>query len=156
MITGYLPYEDLLRLQLVSKPFSRIINPQLAPEESKIALVMNAENYIERHHSNRNGHKARLGCYFCYRVIEVREFAISRDQLSRDPSSRQALRRFCISCGISKGYHKPGDMLERRDGTMWWICACKRIQDKGTTLVCNRCRMHVPYRQSVRDELGDE
>lgn len=107
MIAQYLSYRD------VSLPLSRIINPQLAPEESKIAIVMHAEKDIERHHNKDN---ERLGCYVCHRVIEIRKFAIP--QLSTDPYSKQNLRRFCINCGILKGTIKQW---------MYYVCATERL-----------------------------
>ncbi|KAK9425497.1 hypothetical protein SUNI508_12953 [Seiridium unicorne] len=150
-IAHHLTYKDLLRLQVLSKTLQRIIDPQLASEESKISLVLCAEKDYKRHFSKGS---VRLGCFICYRVIDLREFAY--EQMARDPNTEllpgeppRYLRRFCISCGLKKGYHLPGTILERRDFTTCWICKCRQIRHKETTLVCDQCKMNMPFRKSV-------
>ncbi len=42
-----------------------------------------------------------------------------------------AVRRYCLDCGIRKGYHNPGEYHERKGGgTHVWIC-CGEYHDHG-------------------------
>lgn len=154
MISRHIPYKDLLLLQALSRRLRYIIDPLLASEASKIGLVMRAENY-KRHYEKKNGEIEKLGCFVCYRVIDVREFAGAEDQTLVDPFARHLagqplrhLRRFCIKCGVKKGYHNPGDVLDRRDHTTWWVCDCRHARDKAT-MACDRCGMNAPMRKPV-------
>lgn len=145
MIARYLPYKDLLQLQSLNKSLHHRIQPRLASEESKIALVMKAEKEFER-----NFHM--LGCYICFRVLERRRFAMTQHlkdpfvfQLAGRPANY--LRRFCIHCGLRKGYHTPGEILETRDKTILWVCECRQVKDKATQMLCEQCDMFMPLRK---------
>lgn len=141
-IARYLPYEALLVLGGLSRTLRRRVDPQLAAEESKIGLVLRAEK--DAAHNFRR-HRERLGCFACYRVLAVGEFAA--EQLARDPYSRGTgagggtfLRRYCVPCGLRRGWHRPGEVIERRDSSTWWVCGCRQARDKTTTSACRRCR----------------
>ncbi|KAK6219399.1 hypothetical protein LQW54_002130 [Pestalotiopsis sp. IQ-011] len=140
-IARYLPYEALLVLGSLSRTLRRRVDPQLAAEESKIGLVLRAEK--DAAHNFRR-HRERLGCFACYRVLAVGEFAA--EQLARDPYSRGTgaggvtfLRRYCVACGLRRGWHRPGEVIERRDSSTWWVCGCRQARDKATTSACRRC-----------------
>ncbi|KAF7517373.1 hypothetical protein G7054_g13830 [Neopestalotiopsis clavispora] len=167
MIAKQLPYETLLVLQTLSRTLRRIIDPQLASEASKLSLVMRAEkdgthNFCVRpprqrrgtatdghrhHHHHPDDHhhhhqQQRLGCFSCYRVLAMGAFAA--EQLARDPFAPATapapfLRRYCVPCGLARGWHYPGEVIERRDGSTWWVCQCRRAWDKSTTLSCRHC-----------------
>jgi hypothetical protein len=165
MIAKQLPYETLLVLQTLSRTLRRIIDPQLASEASKLSLVMRAEkdgthNFCVRpprqrrgtaaaadghHHPHPDDHhrqQQRLGCFSCYRVLAMGAFAA--EQLARDPFAPATapapfLRRYCVPCGLARGWHYPGEVIERRDGSTWWVCQCRRAWDKSTTLSCRHC-----------------
>ncbi|KAH8202715.1 hypothetical protein TruAng_003091 [Truncatella angustata] len=145
MILMKLSYKDLLRLQVVSKAMSRTINPQIASEEDKIALVIAAEKDFEANYKKKeDAHwMVGYGCYVCYRVIDSSEFAFEQ-YCTHFPTH---LRRYCINCGLERGYYQPGDTLKKRDQTDIWICKCKQINDKATTIFCNRCAMNMPLRK---------
>lgn len=138
-IARHLPYEALLVLGGLSRTLRRRVDPQVAAEESKIGLVLRAEK--DAAHNFRR-HRERLGCFACYRVLAVGEFAA--EQLARDPYSRRTggatfLRRYCVPCGLRRGWHRPGEVIERRDSSTWWVCGCRQARDKATTSACRRC-----------------
>jgi hypothetical protein len=153
-IARHLPYEALLRLRTLSRTLHRIIDPRLAAEETKIALVMHSEKDFER---NFRRSEERLGCYVCYRVLRASAFAT--DQMARDPFAPHLpgrpptyLRRFCIDCGLSRGYHYPGEVLERRrDFTTWWVCGCRQLRNRESTVTCCRCGMNMPLRKHEKN-----
>ncbi|ETS81941.1 hypothetical protein PFICI_06943 [Pestalotiopsis fici W106-1] len=158
MIARHLPYETLLLLHTLSKTLQRIIDPQLASEASKISLVMRAEKDGTHNFGRRppprqqmrdtataatwTDMQPRLGCFCCFRVLPVGEFAA--EQLARDPfrpatAPASFLRRYCVPCGLARQWHYPGEVIERRDASTCWVCQCRRAWDKSTTLSCRYC-----------------
>ncbi|KAI0149825.1 hypothetical protein F4776DRAFT_659720 [Hypoxylon sp. NC0597] len=145
-ICRYLPYETLLWLYRQSKTLHRIIDPHLAPDETKLSFVLRAERDFRKHYALN---PPNLGCYMCFRVLPSSVFA-SRQALQallRTSTSEDQplvnLRRFCIYCGIRSGCHNPGDDLSTRTGERFWLCDCLNIlSDK--TPYCKNCKTLCP------------
>ncbi|KAB5549974.1 hypothetical protein GE09DRAFT_1223784 [Coniochaeta sp. 2T2.1] len=55
---------------------------------------------------------------------------------------QQGIRRYCIDCGIKKGYHPSNKYLERKWGIEVWIC-CGAINEHGV-MNCPSCRRGCP------------
>ncbi|KAI1136087.1 hypothetical protein F5Y05DRAFT_392884 [Hypoxylon sp. FL0543] len=145
-ICGYLPYETLIWLHLESKVLYKIIDPYLAPYETKVSFVLRAERDFKQHYSLN---PPNLGCYMCFRVLPARVFASNQplQALLRTPTSDEQplvnLRRFCIYCGIRSGCHNAGDELNTRTRERFWLCDCLNIlSDK--TPACKNCRTLSP------------
>ncbi|KAF3057225.1 hypothetical protein GL218_06121 [Daldinia childiae] len=140
-ISQYIPYENLIYLSWASKVLNKLVDPRLAPHETKLSFVLRAERDFYRHYSIR---PSNLGCFMCYKILPASIFAIDQPlqaELSTSAVSRPVvvnLRRFCIRCGIQSGLHKPGDELLTRIDDRFWICDCLYVQGE-KTLVCRSC-----------------
>ncbi|KAI0103427.1 hypothetical protein F4814DRAFT_96892 [Daldinia grandis] len=140
-ISQYVPYENLIYLSWASKALNKMVDPHLAPHETKLSLVLRAERDYYRHYSLK---PSSLGCFICYKILPASVFAIDQPlqaELCTSASSEPVvvnLRRFCIGCGIQSGLHKPGDELTTRIDSQFWICDCLCIHGE-TTLVCRSC-----------------
>ncbi|KAI0384073.1 hypothetical protein F5Y04DRAFT_293452 [Hypomontagnella monticulosa] len=148
-ICQYIPYENLLWLYQQSRSLHRIIDPQLAPHETKVSLVIRAERDYPKHYDPPASKPVGLGCYMCSRVLPSSVFASNQPRqalLRALPSEEEFvinLRRFCISCGIQFGCHVPGDELNTRTGGRYWLCDCLCVlSDK--TPGCGNCRALCP------------
>lgn len=93
-----------------------------------------------------------LGCYHCYKVLPGGEFCLKTDQDDNNPppvkgracrGSGIAPRRYCLQCGIKKGFHIPGKYYERKLGIEIWICLCLRIHEK-YVMNCEDCGKMCP------------
>ncbi|KAI1807048.1 hypothetical protein F4811DRAFT_64112 [Daldinia bambusicola] len=140
-ISQYVPYENLIYLSWASKALNRMVDPYLAPHETKIAFVIRAERDFYRHFS---GEWPSLGCFMCFKVLPAGLFAVDQPlqaELRRSAVDEPVvvdLRRFCIGCGIQSGLHKVGEELNTRVGGRFWVCNCLYILDD-QTLVCRDC-----------------
>ncbi|KAI0847085.1 hypothetical protein F5Y00DRAFT_125591 [Daldinia vernicosa] len=143
-ISQYIPYENLIYLSWVSKALNKMVNPRLAPHETKLSFVLRAERDFYRHYSST---PSSLGCFICYKVLPASVFAIDQPLQAEVRSSALGgtttttvvnLRRFCIGCGIQSGLHKPGDELITRIDSRFWICDCLYTHGE-RTLVCRGC-----------------
>ncbi|KAI1392699.1 uncharacterized protein F4822DRAFT_138348 [Hypoxylon trugodes] len=150
-ICRYVPYEDLISLYRLSRTMNQVIDPQLAPHETKLSFVLRAERDFPQHFTKTkvNPNSPRLGCYMCFRVLSGDVFdsdqpvqALLRTSLS-DEQVIVNLRRFCIPCGIQSGCHNPGDKLVTRNGGRYWICDCLNVLDDKTA-GCKNCRTLCP------------
>ncbi|KAI2630314.1 hypothetical protein GGS26DRAFT_105690 [Hypomontagnella submonticulosa] len=148
-ICRYIPYENLLWLYQESKSLHRIIDPHLAPHETKLSLVLRAERDYPKHYDPPARRLPGLGCFMCYRVLPVSVFAKhqTRQALLRTlPSEEQSvihLRRFCIPCGIQSGCHVAGDELNTRTGERYWLCDCLCVLSDATP-GCGNCSALCP------------
>ncbi|KAK0657155.1 hypothetical protein B0T16DRAFT_53440 [Cercophora newfieldiana] len=87
------------------------------------------------------------------------------DQSSPRIKETWGTRRFCIPCGVKKGYYKPGALIElrtekpgskERKGRKGekegkeakWICNCYKIHKKPETLQCETCNGLTPMSQN--------
>jgi hypothetical protein len=103
-----------------------------------------------------------LGCYHCYRVLPGEEFCrepsrydvngISRDMVA--VGGNVAPRRYCLKCGIKKGFHLQGKYYERKVGVSIWVCRCETINEDGV-MHCERCQNMCPF-TSVERQKGEE
>ncbi|KAI1378595.1 hypothetical protein F4677DRAFT_411337 [Hypoxylon crocopeplum] len=145
-ICQYVPYENLLWLYQESKTLNQIIDPHLAPYETKISFVLRAERDFPQHYGEK---PPSLGCYMCHRVLPPSVFAADQPLqalLQVTPSAQQSvvnLRRFCIPCGIRWGCHGAGDKLSTRTGGRFWLCDCLRVLGDKTP-GCKDCRALCP------------
>jgi hypothetical protein len=87
-----------------------------------------------------------VGCYHCFTVRPPENFAMKieeedenahedsedADHASIRPRSGPAPRRYCLECGIKKGYYPPGKYLETKIGNnhIIWIC-CEGYHEYG-------------------------
>ncbi|KAI0882228.1 uncharacterized protein GGS22DRAFT_170502 [Annulohypoxylon maeteangense] len=155
-ICSYVPYENLLWLYQQSRALHRIIDPHLAPYETKASFTLRAERDFPQHY---NAKPPNLGCYTCSRVLTAAIFATNQplQALLRLTSSDEEmvvnLRRFCIYCGIHSGCHKPGDELSTRTGGRFWICDCLYILDDATP-GCKGCKARCPLVPRGRVKLA--
>ncbi|KAI0837196.1 hypothetical protein F5Y06DRAFT_297983 [Hypoxylon sp. FL0890] len=156
-ICRYLPYETLIWLSQESKALHRIIDPHLAPYETKLSFVLRAERDFKKHYEKSD--PPNLGCYMCFRVLPARVFASNQplQALLRTPMSEEQplvnLRRFCIYCGIRSGCHNAGDELNTRTRERFWLCDCLNIlSDK--TPCCKNCRTLCPLVPRGADEAA--
>jgi hypothetical protein len=103
-----------------------------------------------------------IGCYHCFTVRGPEFFAMKIDDedetwqedgedkdvgSSRPPtqaSTHSAPRRYCLDCGIKKGYHPPGKYLETKAGNnhIVWIC-CDGYHEYGLRN-CPKCGRGCP------------
>ncbi|KAI2775878.1 hypothetical protein F4815DRAFT_377602 [Daldinia loculata] len=140
-ISQYVPYENLIYLSWVSKALNKMVDPRLAPHETKLSFVLRAERDFYRHYSSR---PSSLGCFMCYKILPASVFAIDQQLQAELPASALGgsvvvnLRRFCIGCGIQSGLHKPGDELITRIDDRFWICDCLCVHGE-KKLVCRSC-----------------
>ncbi|KAI1209184.1 uncharacterized protein F4807DRAFT_427491 [Annulohypoxylon truncatum] len=155
-ICSYIPYENLLWLYQQSRGVHRIVDPHLAPYETKASFVLRAERDFFQHYSAK---PPNLGCYHCARVLPAAMFASNQplQALLRATASDEEtvvnLRRFCIYCGIQSGCHKPGDELNTRTGGRYWICDCLYILND-VTPGCKDCRARCPLVPRGRVKLA--
>ncbi|KAL7620422.1 hypothetical protein AAE478_009417 [Parahypoxylon ruwenzoriense] len=146
-ICQYVPYENLLWLYQGSRTLNRIINPHLAPYETKLSFVLRAERDYSKHCNQK---PPNLGCYMCHKVLSAGVFASNQplQAIPRAPPSEQQLvvnlRRFCIYCGIRSGCHVPGDSLITRTGDQFWLCNCLHILSAQVS-TCSDCRAMSPF-----------
>jgi hypothetical protein len=87
------------------------------------------------------------------------------DQSSPRIKETWGTRRFCIPCGVEKGFYKPGALIELRSEKPGgkerkgrkgdkegkeakWICNCYKIHKKPETLVCDECNGLTPMSQN--------
>ncbi|KAK0631737.1 hypothetical protein B0T14DRAFT_9424 [Immersiella caudata] len=87
------------------------------------------------------------------------------DQSSPRIKETWGTRRFCIPCGVKKGFYKPGALIELRSEKPGgkerkgrkgdkegkeakWICNCYKIHKKPETLVCDGCNGLTPMSQN--------
>ncbi|KAB5578352.1 hypothetical protein GE09DRAFT_1214528 [Coniochaeta sp. 2T2.1] len=66
----------------------------------------------------------------------------SNDNNSNKNNNTPGIRRYCIDCGIKKGYHPSNKYLERKWGIEVWIC-CGAINEHGV-MNCPSCRRGCP------------
>ncbi|OTB19495.1 hypothetical protein K445DRAFT_8529 [Daldinia sp. EC12] len=140
-ISQYVPYENLIYLSWVSKSLYGMVDPYLAPHETKLAFVVRAERDFYRHYS---GLYPNLGCFMCFKVLPAGLFACDqplRAELRTSAMDEPVvvdLRRFCVGCGIQLGLHKAGEEFTTRTGGRFWICNCLCILGE-QELVCKGC-----------------
>lgn len=91
----------------------------------------------------------------------------STQTLSDSPRIKETwgTRRFCIPCGVKKGYYTPGAYIELRSEKPGgkerrgkkgekegkeakWICSCYKIHKKPETLQCTSCGAWTPLSQN--------
>lgn len=65
-----------------------------------------------------------------------------------------APRRYCLKCGIKKGFHLPDKYYERKVGVSIWVCRCGTINEDGV-MHCEKCENMCPF-TSVERQRGDE
>ncbi|KAI1657798.1 hypothetical protein F4813DRAFT_359625 [Daldinia decipiens] len=140
-ISQYIPYENLIYLSWASKALNKMVDPLLAPHDTKLSFVLRAERDFYRHYNSR---PSNLGCFMCYKILPASVFAVDQPlQAELRTSAVEGpvtvnLRRFCIGCGIKSGLHKPGDELVTRIDNRFWICDCSYVHGE-KTLVCRSC-----------------
>ncbi|KAI8961984.1 hypothetical protein F5Y11DRAFT_324281 [Daldinia sp. FL1419] len=145
-ISQYVPYENLIYLSWVSKRLNKMVDPQLAPYETKLSFVLRAERDFYRHYTSNANKPPNLGCYMCHKVLPAGVFAFNQPLQAGvygsmlDEPVVVNLRRFCLMCGIQMGLHKSGDEIITRTGERYWICKCKFILSEKTTS-CRSCGM---------------
>ncbi|KAI2472604.1 hypothetical protein F4781DRAFT_344692 [Annulohypoxylon bovei var. microspora] len=145
-ICGYIPYENLLWLYQESRALHRMIDPHLAPYETRASFVLRAERDFFQHYSAK---PPNLGCYTCSRVLPAGMFASNQPLqalLRATPLDEEMivnLRRFCVYCGIQSGCHNPGDELNTRVGGRFWLCDCLNIL-ADVTPGCKDCGARCP------------
>ncbi|KAH8906121.1 hypothetical protein BR93DRAFT_969336 [Coniochaeta sp. PMI_546] len=102
------------------------------------------------------GSIGKLGCYHCFTVRPPDKFCLKTDEDdanihgSNEDNDNQpktvgtgpAPRRYCLDCGIKKGYHPPNKYLERKWGIEVWIC-CGAYYDHGV-MNCPTCKRGCP------------
>jgi hypothetical protein len=102
------------------------------------------------------GSIGNLGCYHCFTVRPPEKFCLKTDEDDVNiPGNREdnhhipnevregpAPRRYCLDCGIKKGYHPPNKYLERKWGIEVWIC-CGAYNDHGV-MNCPTCGRGCP------------
>ncbi|KAI1077406.1 hypothetical protein F5B20DRAFT_274492 [Whalleya microplaca] len=148
-ISQFVPYEQLIWLSQECRALRMLINPQLAPYETKLSFVLRAERDFHKHYDSKPPNQ---GCYMCCQVLPAGWFASNQALqafLRNSLSERQPvihLRRFCIRCGIKSGCHGPGDYLITRTGERLWICDCTQIRSVEQVSNCNVCGAICPYR----------
>lgn len=110
-----------------------------------------------------------IGCYHCFtvrppeffamKVEEEDETLLDQDHFDVVPSSARvrtgpAPRRYCLDCGIKKGYHPRGKYIETKVGNehIVWIC-CGRYYEYGlgNCPVCGRGCPLTPVNKCSRN-----
>lgn len=110
------------------------------------------------------GSEGSLGCYHCFTVRPPENFCLHADEDDENSYGRVregryaedtgrergagGPRRYCIDCGIRKGYHKPGTYLERKWGVEVWIC-CHGYYEHGV-MNCPKCGKGCPLTRKKR------
>jgi hypothetical protein len=93
-----------------------------------------------------------LGCYHCYRVLPGKDFCRepSKYDANRVSSDMVAMggnvapRRYCLKCGLKKGFHLLHTYYERKVGANIWFCPCGTIHEYGV-MSCEMCRIMCPF-----------
>ncbi|KAI0008717.1 hypothetical protein F4779DRAFT_423709 [Xylariaceae sp. FL0662B] len=148
-ICQYVPYEKLIWLSQESHALRMLINPQLAPYETKLSFVLRAERDFKKHYEEKPPNQ---GCYMCCQVLPAGWFASNQPLqalLRNGLSAKQSvvhLRRFCIRCGVRSGCHGPGAYLVTGTGERLWICECAEIRSVEQVSNCTVCGAICPYR----------
>lgn len=102
------------------------------------------------------GSAGNLGCYHCFTVRPLEKFCLKTDEddaniyLNNRDGDRNpnqvtdgaAPRRYCLDCGIKKGFHPPNKYLERKWGIEVWVC-CGTYHDHGV-MNCPTCGRGCP------------
>lgn len=100
-----------------------------------------------------------IGCYHCFTVRAPGFFAMKIDDEDENPNDddegggsstsrgvrrNPAPRRYCLDCGIKKGFHPPGKYLETKAGNnhIIWIC-CEGYYEYGLRN-CPKCGRGCP------------
>ncbi len=71
----------------------------------------------------------------------------------RDGSSPRIMetwgvRRFCIECGLKKGFYRPGNLIEVQDPNnpkaAYWVCSCRNLFERSQKTTCDDCGNYAP------------
>jgi hypothetical protein len=120
-----LGYRDLICLRQLSRALYAATDPQVAPEEDKIALVLRAERHFPQNYGGGEQQQHRLGCFLCFQVRPTECFARAQPALALRPGLPGRpivrMRRFCVDCGVREGLHEPGDRLDLKNGARIWV-----------------------------------
>ncbi|KAG7293235.1 hypothetical protein NEMBOFW57_003281 [Staphylotrichum longicolle] len=58
------------------------------------------------------------------------------------------VRRFCVECGLDKGYYNPGDLIDvqrpKEAKLARWVCRCRRLHERPRDTKCSGCGDIVP------------
>lgn len=116
-------YGALLALRQLNTALRQAVDSLLPSEESRVALVLQAERYFSRHWPRtcvRDDPRRQeaWGCFSCYTVLPV--WLFSTDQPAKvarlDLPGRPVVtpRRLCICCGVACGLYAPGQQIRYR------------------------------------------
>jgi len=129
-----LDYPSALALAATNKHFRRVIDPlKLVSDHDKVAFMRQIEiSQICL------GYLARYDCYYCYRSKLRHEFDIRQ---TRNHHQGPAERRYCIDCGLSRGFHRPGDSVVPEGGGIYRVCPrCIKLIPRELLFCCCWCR----------------
>lgn len=148
-------YGALIALRQLNTSLHHAVDSLLPSEESRIALVLQAERYFFRHWQRTCIRQDPIrqeawGCFSCYTVLPVWLFSIEQPKkVARlDLPGRPVVtpRRICICCGVACGLYQPGQQIKYRVDPFaapapapaghpqsssvreTWICACADVR----------------------------
>lgn len=170
-IFSLLDYQTLIYLSTMNRYFQRTINPgAMASSADKAQFIMRAARDFRQHRpclAPDNDRPGNFECYVCFRVLTPDKFDMAQPQSAFADSRghivlhRKAniytdkvvmLRRFCIECGVRKGFHAPLDFLTTQTGKGLWICNCRKVWPRPGPFRCRNCLRYRPL-QSRRKLL---
>ena len=149
-IFRFAPYEELLVLRRCNSFFNAKV-PQLAPYENKVASLLCMEKKGRKRVSHPGSSapstssqemQMYFGCYLeCFALLDPSRFA-DRDSLPEGLPTNH--RRFCILCGVKKGYYAPGAHIVTLTRATVWVCDCSKLLSQ-YDYHCAVCNMHCPF-----------
>jgi hypothetical protein len=77
-----------------------------------------------------------FACFTCAKVLPRVRFANAQTKHKRGRNGGDQKRRFCVQCGIEKGFYVPGNMVVQGDVTRIVCRQCKKL--RGGTF-CKSC-----------------
>ncbi len=71
-----------------------------------------------------------------------------RDGSSPRIKETWGIRRFCIECGLKKGFYRPGNLIEVQDPSntkaAYWVCSCRKLFERSRNTRCDDCGNYAP------------
>jgi hypothetical protein len=139
-----LDISSIIALSQTSRRFNRLSDPT---EESRHSQMIKFLVEVQAFPRWKNG----FACFFCLKVLPRCRFTDKQTKSPRGRNGSEQEGRFCIQCGIEKGWSPPGSMVKQGDVIRMVCRQCKRLEGGRFCDICKICSHCDPYRFTLRN-----
>ncbi|KAK4157779.1 hypothetical protein C8A00DRAFT_29317 [Chaetomidium leptoderma] len=130
-------------------------NPHYDPSLTRSMLRASSTSDHHHHHNNSNNNNNNGRSRHRRTSPDTDDAASSSSDAMMDRRAKQTygVKRYCIDCGLKRGFYEPGDYIETHEPAKKgkdynrkgiWVCKCRKFHELPNNVECGECRGFTP------------